>query len=167
LGDLRTFERRGTNHPKNARPNEAHRNEASAGEGRASETPPAERPQEAYHGEDRRREPRTAIDLPLTVWGVDTKGEQFLQDVRARDISLSGALLSGLDVDLASGDVIGILHAGRKARFRVVWIRYDESGDKLQAAVHRLPADACPWLSLLTEHHPAHGATETESHPSP
>ena len=100
---------------------------------------------------DRRREPRTTADIALTVWGVDTRGERFLQVARARDISLSGALLSGLDAELRSGDVIGILYATRKARYRVVWVRYDETGDKMKVAVHRLTADECPWLALLGE----------------
>lgn len=100
---------------------------------------------------DRRREPRSEANIALTVWGVDTQGERFLQEARARDISLSGALLSDLDAELKSGDVIGILYAGKKARYRVVWIRYDASGQKLQAAIHRLAADQCPWLNLLTE----------------
>jgi len=99
---------------------------------------------------DRRCEPRTPTDLPLQVWGVNTRGERFLQEARARDISLNGAMLSGLESDLRSGDVIGILYAGRKARFRVIWIRYDEGGDKMLVAVHRLASDACPWLDLLT-----------------
>jgi hypothetical protein len=152
MGDLRTFNRRNAN-PANP-------------EHRAEPRAPEELRTEQFHGEERRRETRKSIDLPLTVWGVDTKGEQFLQEVRARDISLSGALLSGLDVDLTSGDVIGILHAGRKARYRVIWIRYDESGDKLQAAVHRVAADACPWLNLLAdERHVASARTEEGEQP--
>lgn len=98
---------------------------------------------------ERRSESRTPVDLSLTVWGVDTKGERFLQEARARDISLSGALLSGLDTDLSTGDVIGILYSGKKARFRVIWIRYDGAGEKMQVAVHRLTSDECPWLDLL------------------
>ena len=85
------------------------------------------------------------------VWGVDARGERFLQEARARDISLSGALLSGLDADLKSGDVVGILFGKKKARYRVVWVRYDCAGDKMLVAVHRLEADACPWLDLLVE----------------
>lgn len=100
---------------------------------------------------DRRSEPRRASDLTLLVWGVDTQGEKFLHEVHAQDISLSGALLSGLDADLRSGDVIGILYAGKKARYRVVWTRYDGTGDKMQMAVHRFQDDACPWLELLEE----------------
>lgn len=100
---------------------------------------------------DRRREARMRCDLPVMVWGVDARGERFLQEARARDISLCGALLTGIDADLKSGDVIGILFGKKKARYRVVWIRYDASGEKMQVAVHRLEADACPWLDLLTE----------------
>ena len=114
---------------------------------------------------DRRREPRTPLDLPLLVWGVDTQGERFLQEAHARDISLSGALLSGLDADLKSGDVIGILYGKKKARYRVVWVRYDEMGDKMQAAVHRLDSDACPWLDLLTQE--AAESSPPTDHPTP
>ena len=100
---------------------------------------------------DRRREPRAEVDIPLQVWGVDTRGERFLQAACARDISLSGALISQLDAELRSGDVIGILYAGRKARYRVVWVRYAGVNQKVQAAVHRFPSDECPWQDLLSE----------------
>jgi len=104
---------------------------------------------------DRRREQRTEADLPLMVWGIDTRGERFLQEARARDISLSGALLSGLDCELRSGDVIGVLYAGRKARYRVVWVRQSGASQKTQAAIHRIEPDSCPWKELLTEDSPA------------
>jgi len=100
---------------------------------------------------DRRREPRTEVDLALTVWGVDTKGDRFLQEARARDISLSGALLSGLDAELRSGDLIGILYAGKKARYRIVRVRESGNGLKVQAAVQRIAPDECPWKEMLEE----------------
>ncbi len=100
---------------------------------------------------DRRREPRTDADLSLMVWGVDTRGDRFLQEAHAREISLSGALLSGLDAELRSGDVIGILYAGKKARYRVVWVRESGNGLKVQAAVQRIAPDECPWKNLLAE----------------
>jgi hypothetical protein len=112
---------------------------------------------------DRRREPRILSDLQLQVWGVDSRGERFQQSARARDISLSGALLSGLDTDLRSGDVIGILCAGRKARFRVIWVRYDESGDKMLVAIHRLAEDACPWQDLLAAEAGSESANATSA----
>jgi hypothetical protein len=106
---------------------------------------------EILRNPERRREPRTKADLALTVWGVDANGERFLQKVYARDISLSGALLFGLDTKLRSGDVVGILYAGRKSRFRVVWVGHSGPPRKVQAAVHRFASDECPWKDLLTE----------------
>jgi hypothetical protein len=100
---------------------------------------------------DRRRETRTDTDISVVVWGVDTQGERFLQEARARDISLSGALLTGIDADLRSGDVIGLLFNGKEARYRVVWIRQSGRQEKIQAAVHRLTPDECPWKELLSD----------------
>jgi PilZ domain-containing protein len=114
---------------------------------------------------DRRREPRVEVDLPLTVWGIDTKGDRFLQQAHARDISLSGTLLSGLDAELRSGDVIGILYAGKKARYRVVWVRESGNGLKVQAAVHRIAPDECPWKELLAEECAEAGTTVSPSVP--
>jgi hypothetical protein len=117
---------------------------------------------------DRRREPRTPIDITLLVWGIDTHGERFLQEAHARDISLSGALLSGLQTDIRSGDVIGVLCGKRKARFRVVWVRYDDAGDKMLVAVQRLAADECPWLELLNEaSETASTSTDSPAAPTP
>ena len=98
---------------------------------------------------DRRSEPRTHANFAVTVWGVDTRGERFLQEAQVRDISFNGALLSGIEADLRCGDVIGLLYLNRKARYRVVWVRYDDMGDKIQAAIHRMEADPCPWDELL------------------
>jgi len=66
---------------------------------------------------ERRRESRTPIDITLLVWGIDTHGERFLQEAHARDISLSGALLSGLETDVSSGDVIGFFVANGRRGF--------------------------------------------------
>ena len=114
---------------------------------------------------ERRHEGRTKIDLVLMVWGVDTQGERFVQEAHARDISMSGALLTGIDAELRSGDVVGILYGSRKARFRVVWVRYDGDGDKMQVAVHRIEPDVCPWRDLLVEA-PSDSAAPAEIQPS-
>ncbi len=103
------------------------------------------------HRIDRRRETRTKSDLFVMVWGVDSEGDRFVQWARAREISLSGALLWGLDVELRSGDVLGLLYADKKARYRVVWVRYMDGERKVQAAIHRIEPDSCPWQELLIE----------------
>jgi|SRR5947209_12593561 len=103
------------------------------------------------HRIDRRHESRSQTELKVTIWGVDTKGDRFLQEAHARETSVSGALLSGLDVELRSGDVLGLLYAGKKARYRVVWVRYCGGQYKIQAAIHRIEPDVCPWSESLAE----------------
>ena len=98
---------------------------------------------------ERRHEPRREIDLALQVWGIETKGDTFLQQARTCDISLSGALLSELEVKVHSGDVIGVLYAGRKARFHVAWVRYSQTEPQVMAAIHRVEGDECPWGHLI------------------
>ena len=115
---------------------------------------------------DRRSEPRTHANFAVTVWGVDTHGERFLQEVQVRDISFNGALLSGIEADLRSGDVIGLIYQSRKARYRIVWVRYDDGGDKIQAAIHRMEADPCPWDELLKTDSAGHPGRPNAEPPS-
>lgn len=98
---------------------------------------------------DRRQEPHAEGDLAVRVWGINTRGERFLQEVRAHQISFGGALLSQLDAELKPGDLIGVLYGGKKARFRVIWVRDCGNERKIQAAIHRVNGDECPWEDLL------------------
>ena len=98
---------------------------------------------------ERRREPRIDASFSVRVWGVDNDGKQFSQDVEARNVSVSGALISQLDHELRCGDLIGVEYAGKKARFRLVWVRNSGDLHKVQAAIHRVNGDECPWRDLL------------------
>jgi len=100
---------------------------------------------------DRRREPRTHNQLSVRVWGIDGAGRAFDDHTCARDISLRGALLEGLEHPLRPGDLVGVQHGDKKARFRVVWVRKDALGETRRAAVQRLLEDECPWSSELSE----------------
>jgi hypothetical protein len=99
----------------------------------------------------RRHEPGIDVGFPLSVCGINTRGERFIQEVQARSISVTGALLSHMDAELRTGDVIGVLYAGKKARFRVIWARSYGASLKVQAAIHCVESDECPWLDLLSE----------------
>lgn len=62
----------------------------------------------------RRHEPGIDVGFPLSVCGINTHGERFIQEVQARSISETGALLSHVDAELRTGDVIGVLYAGKR-----------------------------------------------------
>ena len=105
---------------------------------------------------DRRREPRMKSNLTVLIWGIDIEGMRFSQSALARNISQHGALLAGIEWQLRPGDLLGIQHGQKRARFRVVWARSSGTEEKTLAAVHKLEAEACPWLEKL---HPPTEAT--------
>ncbi len=100
---------------------------------------------------DRRREPRTQLELSVTIWGVDTRGERFVQEALVRNISLSGGLLCGIESELRSGDVIGLFYRGKTSRYRVIWVRYQEGIETIDAAIHSIAPDVCPWQEMLVQ----------------
>jgi hypothetical protein len=98
-----------------------------------------------------RPEPRLDTDLPVRVFGMDSAGKAFFQNVRARNISSHGALLSGIEHELKPGDVIGVQHEQKKARFRVVWV-VDAGGiEKNQIGLQMLEGQECPWQGILDQ----------------
>lgn len=111
---------------------------------------------------DRRAEARTPLELPVRIWGVDAKGVRYMQNARARNISFAGALISGIEFTLRPGDLVGIQHGGKQARYRVVWSRDSGGPNKNQAAVQKLEGSDCPWKECLTGSIavPAHVQTE-------
>jgi hypothetical protein len=98
---------------------------------------------------DRRREPRVEPNLRVLIWGIDAQGLPFAQSALARNISRQGALLSGIEQVLRCEDLIVIQYGKKRARFRVVWTRNSDNGEKVRAAVQRLEAEQCPWEEEL------------------
>ncbi len=98
---------------------------------------------------DRRIEPRTPLQLPIRIWGLDAKGSPYTQSAVASSISFNGALVSGIQIRLRPGDLIGIQHQDKQARYRVVWARDSGGEQKNQAAVQRIEGCECPWSELL------------------
>jgi hypothetical protein len=102
---------------------------------------------------EHRQERRTQIDLTVQITGRDVRGNPFAQSAVASSISGSGALLSGLAREVRAGDLVSIEYQDRKGRFRVVWAKSSQSEQKIQAAVHRLENEQCPWVALLEKSH--------------
>jgi hypothetical protein len=97
-------------------------------------------------GMEQRRAPRREDErLVVTINGRDRTGHYFSEQVIATSISRAGALLSGISRHMRSGDIIWVEHGGKKSRFKVVWVRDSESLQLIQAAVHLLNTEPCPW----------------------
>ena len=62
---------------------------------------------------ERRCEPRALVDLAVQVKGIDADGERFEQAAVARNISLAGALLLGIQRTLRPGDDLSMLRQER------------------------------------------------------
>jgi hypothetical protein len=107
-----------------------------------------------------RPDPRVDTDLPVRVFGMDSNGKPFNQHVRARNISSSGALVSGVESQLKPGDVIGIQLEHNKARCRVVWV-VDAGGiQKNQLGLQLMDGQECPWREALEKQTPQPAAAD-------
>lgn len=93
-------------------------------------------------------EPRKDERLLVTISGRDRTGHCFTEQVEASRLSLSGALLSGISRQIRSGDLVLVEHEGRKSRFKVVWTKDSESHLLIQAAIHLLKKEPCPWQTF-------------------
>ena len=96
-------------------------------------------------GMEHRSEARKDERLVVIISGRDKSGQPFAQDAIASSISQSGALLSGITRQVRPGDLLWVEHGGKRSRFKVVWVRDSESQQLIQAAIHRVDAEPCPW----------------------
>jgi len=98
---------------------------------------------------ERRGEPRVRLSVPVTVSGTDTEGEPFVTRVMATSLSRSGALLTGLGVELRCGDMLAVEYEGCKADFRIVWVLNLGPRRGAEVAVHKPNHQPCPWEHAL------------------
>ena len=96
-----------------------------------------------------RPEPRVPVDLVLRVWGMGADGCVFSQHARALNVSMGGALLSGIEHELTIGDTIGVQLGEKKVRCRVVWAVNTQSTKRIQVGVQLLSKHECPWAASL------------------
>ena len=98
---------------------------------------------------ERRKERRIRLSVPVKVSGIDDSGEPFAIEVMAGSLSRSGALLTGLEVELRCGDTLVLDYEGHRAHFRIVWSL--NLGPRLGAevAIHQSNREPCPWVGLL------------------
>jgi len=106
--------------------------------------------QKAPKNMDKRPEIRVATVILVRVWGMDADGRPFFQNANATNLSSEGAMLSGIAHPLKAGDVIGVQHGEKKARFKVVWVIDGGVARRIEAGVQVLPNQESPWQKLAT-----------------
>ena len=56
--------------------------------------------------------------------------------------------ISGISHPLKAGDVIGVQHGDKKARFKVIWVIDAGVARQIEAGVQILPNQQSPWQEL-------------------
>jgi len=91
---------------------------------------------------------RTESQLHVRVWGMDADARPFSENAVANHISGQGAQLVGITHPLKTGDIIGIKHGEKKARFKVVWVTDGGSLRKIEAGVQIVEGQEMPWQEI-------------------
>ena len=91
---------------------------------------------------------RTESQIHVRVWGMDADARPFSENAVANHISGQGAQLVGITHPLKTGDIIGIKHGEKKARFKVVWVTDGGSLRKIEAGVQIVEGQEMPWQEI-------------------
>ena len=70
----------------------------------------------------KRTEPRRAVQVPVRIFGTDTRGRIFSENVTTIDVSRSGVKLSGVRAQLNVDEIVGLTYLQNKSHFRVRWV---------------------------------------------
>jgi PilZ domain len=91
---------------------------------------------------------QNTAELLVRVWGMNADGRAFFQNVTARNLTDESAQLTGIDHALKVGEIIGVQHADKKARVKVVGVADGGLPGKITADVRIMSGQPCPWEGL-------------------
>ena len=111
---------------------------------------------------EKRPESRVPSDITVRVWGMDAEGKPFFQNARASELSSEGAQLSQLHHLLKVGEIIGIQHGDKKARFVTKWVKSTEIGKSFKVGVCILPNQSVPWTEVPLKERKPRSIAEAE-----
>jgi hypothetical protein len=97
---------------------------------------------------EERPEIQAGAQIHVRVWGMDAEAHPFSQNAVANHISSEGAQILGINHPLKTGDIIGIKHGEKKARFKVVWVSNAGTLRKVEAGVQILQGQESPWREM-------------------
>src|SRR5580692_2165647 len=88
--------------------------------------------------------------IHVRVWGMDADAHPFSQNAVASNLSGGGAQILGISHPLKTGDIIGIKHGEKKARFKVAWVTDGGTLRKIEAGVQIVEGQQSPWPEMAS-----------------
>ncbi len=85
------------------------------------------------------------LSREVSIFGTDRDGKPFSQSARAFGMSGFEVTLEGLRITLKVNDIVGIRHAGQKARFRVLWVGAAGTPRQGQVGLQAVDVDKDIW----------------------
>lgn len=70
----------------------------------------------------KRREPRTAAQVPVRIFGSDVEGKVFSEKVTTATVSKNGVRLDGVRAQLKVDEIVGLTYGNNKVHYRVKWV---------------------------------------------
>jgi PilZ domain len=92
-----------------------------------------------------RRYPRSQIRLPVRIFGTDSSGTVFSENVFTIDLSQDGAKLAGVQSHIKVGEIIGLSYKQHKGRFSVQWAGQPGTPRGGQLGLQNLTPDKPLW----------------------
>jgi len=93
----------------------------------------------------KRREPRKSVELPVRIFGTDSVGKIFSENVATVDISQTGVKLTGVCAKLKIDEIIGVTYGKNTVHFRVKWLTDSSSSTKAQVGLLSLAPEKRFW----------------------
>jgi hypothetical protein len=93
----------------------------------------------------RRSEPRKQAEVPVRIFGTDSSGQVFSENVRTVDISRNGVALAGVRAQLSVDEIVGITVGANRVHFRVKWIGKPGTPQARQVGLVNISPTKVPW----------------------
>ena len=90
-------------------------------------------------------ETRATAEITVRIWGMDADSKPFFQNAQASNLSSESADLTRVQHALNVGDVIGIQHSDKKARFEIKSVKPGFLPNTIEAVVRLLSGQKAPW----------------------
>ena len=95
-------------------------------------------------------ESRLPAEIPVRVFGMNADGKAFFQKAVASNLSNEGATLSRVEHSLKVGEVIGVQHADKKARFEIKWVKPGFLPNTVEAVIQLQAGQTSPWAEATS-----------------